>query len=240
MENTIELSEPIECIDEKYEGLSGLTALNAKMNSEQWSVLPDSEIYPIQKENSKKDNIYKDIEYTGNKWMEMACLAALDSVKANGGPFAAVVVQIDDSTNKVLRYWKSSNQVTKANDPTAHAEVMAVRSACASLGVFNLGEISKAESSLAQAGEYSHCEIYSSCEPCPMCYSAVFWARIPTLYFGATRFDAEAQGVGFSDAEIYSELKKPYTNRKTRVCQCSVPNSLDAFNVWKNSDKIDY
>jgi tRNA(Arg) A34 adenosine deaminase TadA len=172
--------------------------------------------------------------------MEMACLMAVESVNEGGGPFGAVLVQIDDETNEVIRYWKSHNRVTQLTDPTAHAEVMAIRSACRSLGIYDLGHIHKEESILSQPGSTSHCELFSSCEPCPMCYSALFWARIPVLYFAATRFDASAPGVGFSDKELYDELAIPYTERKTKVYQCECPTASEAFRLWEISDKKEY
>jgi len=143
-------------------------------------------------------------------------------------------------TNQVIRYWKNHNQVTRINDPTAHAEVMTIRSACNSLGVFNLGEIKKEDSLLDQPGEISYCIIYSSAEPCPMCYSAICWANLQALLFAATRFDAAVQGVNFSDEEIYNELETPYPNRNLKVFQSTTRNSLDAFNLWKRSIKTNY
>lgn len=196
--------------------------------------------FPVQTSNIKANNIYKGIEVKSNKWMDMACSAAKKSVLSSGGPFAAVIVQIDDETKEVIRYWVDHNHVTSSNDPTAHAEVSAIRAACKSLGVYNLGRIEKTESCLPQKGLTSHCEIYSSCEPCPMCYSAIFWARIPVLYFAATRFDAAQQGVDFSDEELYVDLEKSYPERKTRCYQCTTENSLDAFNLWKRTEKIKY
>jgi guanine deaminase len=195
--------------------------------------------FPIQTANIKKQNIYTGIEVEGDNWMQMVCDAAKSSVEKQGGPFGALILQIDDSTSQVLRYWINYNQVTSTNDPTAHAEIMAIRSACASLGVFNLGCI-KQNAKLPQTGETSHCVIYSSAEPCPMCYSAICWAKLPMLLFAATRFDAAVQGVYFSDEAIYEELSQPYHERLRRIYQCTVDNSLDAFNLWKRSEKIPY
>lgn len=229
MMSNIKLAQPIEIPSEDFEpGTPGSNKLNF------------NEMYPVQAENLKPGDVYSSIETDGNKWMEHSCNMALQSVKSGGGPFGAVMVQVDDRTHKIIRYWEASNRVTEQNDPTAHAEVMAIRSACASLGVYNLGEINKDASNLPQPGKTSHCEIYSSCEPCPMCYSAILWARIPRLYFAATRYDAAVPGVEFSDEEIYEELKVPYSERNIQVQQCHVPNSLDAFNLWKNSEKQAY
>ncbi len=196
--------------------------------------------FPLIYRSDNDHLIYKKIQYGTNKWIELANQTALESVREGGGPFGAVVVQIDKVNNKVLRYWRSNNQVTINCDPTAHAEVSVIRKACSDLGVYNLGEIHKSASKLPQPGELSTCEIYSSCEPCPMCYSAIAWARIRGLYFAATRFDADAPGVKFSDAEIYNELEQAYENRKIKVHQCNCPNALDAFNLWKNIDKEEY
>lgn len=195
---------------------------------------------PVQTSNIKVNEIYYGIEHESDQWMKLACETAYDSVNNEGGPFGAVILQIDFQSNEIIRYWRNHNQVTDINDPTAHAEVMTIRSACKSLGVFNLGEISKDHSLLDQPGEKSYCVIYSSAEPCPMCYSAICWANIHTLLFAATRYDAAAQGVDFSDEEIYAELAVPYSDRKMKVCQCATPNSLDAFNTWKRSEKIPY
>ncbi|MDA7980785.1 MAG: nucleoside deaminase [Pirellulales bacterium] len=205
--------------------------------------------YPCQKHNIKNagnsSHPYQGIEAGSNRWIRMACAEAHKSVAEGGGPFGAVIVQVDDATNQVIRYWRSRNQVTKSVDPTAHAEVTAVRMAAADLGVYNLGEIRRNDPQLRlpQTCETSHCEIYSSCEPCPMCYAAIRWARIDTLVFGATRFDAAVPGVDFSDLELYEELSTPYQDRHRfglRVLQATTDNSLDAFNLWKNSDKVEY
>ena len=201
--------------------------------------------FPCQAQNLKPDNKYQGIEVGQNRWIRMACAEALDSVKNGGGPFGAVVVQIDNETNRVLRFWRCRNQVTRNIDPTAHAEVSALRTAAAELGVFQLGEIHRDDPQLklAQSCETSRCEIYSSCEPCPMCYAAIRWARIDTLVFAATRYDAAEPGVNFSDLQLYRELETPYQDRNAdglRVFQATAENSLDAFNLWKNSDKVDY
>jgi guanine deaminase len=196
--------------------------------------------YPSQTSNIKVQSIYDGIETFGDGWMRMASEEAHKSVDDKGGPFGALILQIDDATGEIIRYWLNHNQVTSTNDPTAHAEVMTIRSACASLGVFNLGAINQSKSKLPQPGTLSHCVVYSSAEPCPMCYSAICWSGIPTLLFAATRFDAAVQGVDFSDEAIYEELAKPYSARAMKVCQCTTGNSLDAFNLWKRSEKTPY
>ena len=193
-------------------------------------------------ENIRPPQVYQGILGGTNRWLDMACGEALRSARSGGGPFGAVLVQIDDETGHVLRYWKNHNHVTEWKDPTAHAEISVIRQACSDLGLFHLHEISREESRLSQKGEFSHCEIYSSAEPCPMCYAAICWARIPVLVFGATRFDAAAEGVDFSDAAIYEELALAYEDRGTfrKILQGSSPYSLDAFNYWKRSHKVEY
>ncbi|MBN2486609.1 MAG: nucleoside deaminase [Bacteroidales bacterium] len=185
-------------------------------------------------------NLYAEIITGSNKWIERACELAAESAKTGGGPFGAIVLQIDSETSQILRLWEAWNSVTCNNDPTAHAEINAIRAACASLRVYNLGKIPKSLAALNQPGEWSHCIILSSCEPCPMCYSAIAWARIPELYFAATRFDAAQPGVGFSDEAIYDDLRKPYSKRLIKVYKCNAPNSLNAFQVWKQIDKQMY
>ncbi|QDT92955.1 nucleoside deaminase [Gimesia algae] len=201
--------------------------------------------YPCQLHNIKQHDKYKGIEVESNRWIRMACDEAHQSVKAGDGPFGAVIVQVDDETNHVIRYWRCRNQVTRHVDPTAHAEVTAVRNVARELGVFNLGQIRRDDTrlKLPQPGLTSHCEIYSSCEPCPMCYAAIRWARIDTIVFSATRFDAAEPGVDFSDLDLYQELATPYRERERngfRVFQATTDNSLDAFNLWKNTDKVAY
>ena len=127
-----------------------------------------------------------------------------------GGPFGAVVVK----DGKIVgRGW---NRVTSANDPTAHAEIEAIREACSNLGTFSL------------AG----CEIYASCEPCPMCLSAIYWARIDALYFAATHHDAAE--AGFDDALLYKEVSKDWKTRTLASEQHLQKEAQEAFKLWKN------
>lgn len=115
-----------------------------------------------------------------NEFMQLAIDIALESVRdLDGGPFGAVIIK----DGEIIA--KTSNSVTKTNDPTAHAEINAIRKACQELNTFDL----------------SGCEIYSSCEPCPMCLSAIYWARIDRLYYAADRYDAKR--IGFDDLYIY-------------------------------------
>ncbi|MCF7863332.1 MAG: nucleoside deaminase [Kiritimatiellales bacterium] len=134
-----------------------------------------------------------------------------------GGPFGAVVVK---DGRIIGRGW---NRVTSANDPTAHAEVEAIRDACSTLGTFSL------------AG----CEIYSSCEPCPMCLSAIYWARLDALYFAATRTDAA--DAGFDDALLYTEIYKDWNTRSLKTGQHLHREAQHVLTIWKNKpDKTPY
>jgi guanine deaminase len=182
------------------------------------------------------NSIYQNIMIESNRWIELACEEAKVSVERGGGPFGAVILQVDDETNEMIRYWTEHNHVTEFCDPTAHAEISAIRSACHELGVLNLGRIGKQESKLPQMGETSHCEIYCSCEPCPMCYSAIMWARIPVVVFSATRYDAAQPGVDFLDEEIHDELRKDYGDRSIQVFRAVCPNAQEAFELWKKSN----
>ena len=127
-----------------------------------------------------------------------------------GGPFGAVIVK---NGGIVGRGW---NRVTSANDPTAHAEIEAIRDACTNLDIFSL------------AG----CEIYSSCEPCPMCLAAIYWARLDTLYFAASRNDAA--NAGFDDVLIYDEISKPIMERKMRAEQHLQTAAQTVMASWRN------
>lgn len=121
-----------------------------------------------------------------NKWMAIACDEAVSGMEANdGGPFGAVIIRNGEVIGR------AHNEVLSSNDPTAHAEILAIRRASAALETFDLSE----------------CILYTTCYPCPMCMGAVLWARIPTVYYGATMEDA-AQG-GFDDAHFYDALRHP-------------------------------
>lgn len=231
MSHNFELKKPVECIGE-FKPPQIQMPLSEGIN------VTDSS-HPSAP-NNLFTSLYSKIGIQGNKWMDLACKLATESAKTGGGPFAAILLQVDDSTNRILRYWTGNNLVTRSYDPTAHAEIIAIRSACASLGVYKLNNI-QVESKLKQDSASSHCELYSSCEPCPMCYGAIIWAGISHLYFAATRFDAAAPGIDFSDAFIYQQLEMPYQKRSIEVCQCHSQYKLDAFECWKNSmDKQPY
>lgn len=138
-------------------------------------------------------------------------------LKGVGGPFGAVITK----NGKVIA--EGWNQVTSTNDPTAHAEVVAIRKASAKLKNFDL----------------SGCEIYTSCEPCPMCLAAIYWARLEKIYFANTREDAAA--INFDDDFLYRELTKDLKSRKIKVTQIARKEALKVFDLWHSKqDKIAY
>ncbi|MCX7728558.1 MAG: nucleoside deaminase [Bacteroidia bacterium] len=150
-------------------------------------------------------------------WMQKAIELSIKNVDNGGGPFGAVIVK----DNQLIA--EGYNQVTHLNDPTMHAEVMAIREACKKLNTFDL----------------SGCVIYTSCEPCPMCLGAIYWARISEMYFANTKKDADA--IGFSDDFIYKEIEKPYHLRMLKTYQIMREKALVAFEKWKlKEDKIQY
>ncbi|HTA51105.1 MAG TPA: nucleoside deaminase [Verrucomicrobiae bacterium] len=150
--------------------------------------------------------------------MARAIQLSIDNVRSGrGGPFGAVVVR----DGNIIA--EGANQVTSTNDPTAHAEMVAIREACGKLGAFEL----------------EACEIYTSCEPCPMCLGAIYWARLSRVYFANA--DADASRVGFDDSLIYRELALPYSQRKIPMVQLMREEALAAFRAWENkSNKIEY
>jgi len=150
--------------------------------------------------------------------MARAIQLSIDNVNSGrGGPFGAVVVK--DSA--IIA--EGANQVTSTNDPTAHAEMVAIREACKKLGVFDL----------------ESCEIYTSCEPCPMCLGAIYWARLSRVYFANA--DADASRIGFDDSMIYRELAQPHSQRKIPMIQMMREEALVAFRAWgKKTNKIEY
>ena len=146
---------------------------------------------------------------TADELMRRAIALADDNVRAaRGGPFGAVVVRAGAIVAE------GSNLVTSTNDPTAHAEVVAIRNACRALATFTL------------AG----CEIYASCEPCPMCLGAIYWARLDRLWFAASRHDAEH--AGFDDSHIYRELALPPDRRVLVARQVDLPEARSLFAEW--------
>jgi tRNA(Arg) A34 adenosine deaminase TadA len=137
--------------------------------------------------------------------------------RGKGGPFGAIVVK----GNKIVG--RGSNQVTSGNDPTAHAEIVAIREACKKLKTFELDE----------------CELYTSCEPCPMCLSAIYWARLKRVYYANTRKDAAR--IQFDDDFIYTEVSRPISKRTLKMKPLLRNEALAAFREWEEkADKVRY
>ena len=130
-------------------------------------------------------------------FMKRAIELSIQNIKNNGGPFGCIIVK----ENKIIA--EGVNRVTFNNDPTAHAEIIAIRNACKKLNTFNLEK----------------CELYTSCEPCPMCLSAIYWSHIDKIYYGNSRLDASK--IGFDDDFIYNELNKDLSSRKIQMKQIS-------------------
>ena len=152
-----------------------------------------------------------------NEFMKRAIELSIKSVNTGGGPFGCVIVK----GGKIVA--EGSNKVTSTNDPTAHGEIVAIRDACKKLNDFNL----------------QGSELYSTCEPCPMCLSAIYWARINKIYYANTREDARK--IDFDDSLIYSELKKNIDERKIPMTQIMRSEALKAFELWdKKTDKVKY
>jgi tRNA(Arg) A34 adenosine deaminase TadA len=149
--------------------------------------------------------------------MAEAIALAIKNVAQGGGPFGCVIVK----DGAIIA--RGVNRVTQTNDPTAHAEVVAIRAACEALADFQL----------------SGCELYTSCEPCPMCMAAVYWARPDRVYFGATKQDAAH--AGFDDSMIYEEFALPYEKRRIPIAQIGRDEALQAFAAWaKSPNKVRY
>ena len=145
-----------------------------------------------------------------NPFMARAIELSIENVRSGqGGPFGAVVVK----DGKIIA--EGGNCVTSTNDPTAHAEIIAIRKACAKLGVFELID----------------CEVYTSCEPCPMCLGAIYWARLSRVYFASTALDASK--ASFDDSLIYREIAKPHSERKIPMIQTMRDEALEAFGAWE-------
>ncbi|MEM7512806.1 MAG: nucleoside deaminase [Bacteroidota bacterium] len=152
------------------------------------------------------------------RFMEAAVQHALDGIKEDiGGPFGAVVVRNGEIISM------ASNSVTSLNDPTAHAEVLAIRRACQHLNTFQLTD----------------CELYTTCEPCPMCLGAIYWARLGRVFFASTREDAAA--AGFDDAFLYDEIGLPLEKRSLPIQHMSDSDAHLLFDAWNGKDdKIRY
>lgn len=146
------------------------------------------------------------------------CDLAYNNIETNGGPFGCIIT--DSSFNEISN---GNNMVTKLNDPTAHAEIVAIRKACQKLNTFDLSNV----------------KLFSSCEPCPMCLSAIYWSKIKQVYYANTRKDA--RDAGFDDDFIYEELNKDMNDRKVKLNKLNISNSLDHFKKWiDKKDKILY
>jgi guanine deaminase len=152
------------------------------------------------------------------KFMARAIELAMENVRSGrGGPFAAVVVE----QGRVMA--QGTNLVTSTNDPTAHAEVTAIRAACAARAVFQL----------------DGCEIYTTCEPCPMCLGAIYWARLSSVYYACTAADAAT--AGFDDAFIYKQIALRPEQRKIPFRSLMRDEALECFREWaEQSDRVDY
>ncbi|HTZ83052.1 MAG TPA: nucleoside deaminase [Candidatus Acidoferrales bacterium] len=153
-----------------------------------------------------------------NPFMARAIELSLENVlSGKGGPFGAVIVR----DSKIVA--EGSNRVTATNDPTAHAEICAIRAACSRLGVFELGD----------------CEIYTSCEPCPMCLGAIYWARLARVYFANLASDASK--IGFDDSFIYREIGQNVRKRSIPMIPMMRERALAAFQAWQQKpNKVQY
>ena len=150
-------------------------------------------------------------------FMKMACDLAVENIERGGGPFGAVIVK----DGEVIA--AAGNSVTLDNDPTAHAEVNAIRKAC----------------SLTRNFKLDGCVVYSSCEPCPMCLSALYWAGVSRIYYGNTAADADR--ISFGDDFIYKEIERPHLERAIPCIHMEGTTAIDSFNKWAaKEDKIEY
>lgn len=151
------------------------------------------------------------------QFMRKAIELSIENITNGGGPFGAVIVKDGEIVSEGV------NRVTDSCDPTAHAEVNAIRTACKTLGTFDL----------------SGCEIYTSCEPCPMCLGAIYWARLDKMYYANTKIDAK--DIGFDDSFIYDELDLKPADRKLPSETLLHGEAIKAFEKWtEKSDKIEY
>ena len=149
--------------------------------------------------------------------MTRAIELSIESVDTGGGPFGCVIAK----DGAVIA--TGTNQVTATNDPTAHAEIVAIREACRALGDFTL----------------RGCQVFTSCEPCPMCLAGLWWARVESVVYGNTRSDAAE--VGFDDKNIYDELTRPLSSRRMPLRQMLRDEALRAFSAWRSkSDRVEY
>lgn len=168
----------------------------------------------------KSDKILKEsFDYTAedSRFMEMAINLSIENIDTGGGPFGAVIVKDGEVVAT------GANRVVPNNDPTAHAEVTAIRNACSKLGTFQL----------------TGCTVYSSCEPCPMCLSALYWAGVSRICYGNTKDDAKA--IQFDDSFIYDQLELDYKDRSIKCEHFMRSEALSAFRKWEEKeDKVRY
>lgn len=149
-----------------------------------------------------------------NQWMDQAISLALENVlSSHGGPFGAVIIRDGQVVGT------GRNEVTTNNDPTAHAEVQAIRDACRNLNTFQLTD----------------CELYTSCEPCPMCLGAIYWARLRKVYFSGTK--EEAAQAGFDDHFIYEQIEQPFERRSIPFQRILPHKGMEPFEAWTSSQK---
>ena len=152
-----------------------------------------------------------------NKFMQRAIDLSIESINSGGGPFGSVIAKDDEIISEGM------NRVTVNNDPTAHGEITAIRQACKKLNTFDL----------------TGYELYTNCEPCPMCLSAIYWSHIDKVYYANTRDDAHK--IDFLDPVIYTELQKSNEEKKIRMVQMMREEGLKAFKIWdEKADKIKY
>lgn len=157
------------------------------------------------------------MEKNNDKFMRRAIELSLENIANGGGPFGAVIVKDGEIVATGV------NRVTANNDPTAHAEVSAIRAASSKMGTFDL----------------SGCEIYTSCEPCPMCLGAIYWARLDKMYYANTKTDAK--NIGFDDSFIYDELELKPADRQLPSQTLLHDEAIKAFDIWSAKvDKIEY
>ena len=162
-------------------------------------------------------DMFTSITDEDRKFMKMACDLASENIDRGGGPFGAVIVK----DGEVIA--AAGNSVTLDNDPTAHAEVNAIRKAC----------------SLTRNFKLDGCVVYSSCEPCPMCLSALYWAGVSRIYYGNTAADADR--ISFGDDFIYKEIERPHLERAIPCIHMEGTSAIDSFNKWAaKEDKIEY
>lgn len=155
---------------------------------------------------------------TDNHLTHQACDLATENIQSGGGPFGCIIT---DSHRNIIS--TGCNRVTIENDPTLHAEMVAIKNACKIRNDFQL----------------SDCRLYTSCEPCPMCLSAIYWARIPVVFYGNTKTDAK--NIGFDDSFIYDEIKRPIEERKIHMQNIERDYATESFLKWKQCEnRIEY